>query len=141
MATLNSAAVTALASGFVRKSAYRGNVQCIPVVITEDATDGTHALVFSEVLPANTYVIGVNLETTAIGGTTSTIDIGFTGNADAIIDGESVASAGSVVYPGLTATAGAGGPIDVSGKQLIGELKGTMSTDSISGYILIVTDE
>lgn len=143
MATLNSAAVTALAAGFVRKSAYRGNIQCIPVEVSTDAADGTHSVVFSEVLPPNTELIAIRLEHTAIGGTTNTLDIGYTGNADAIIDGADVSSAGVVDYPAEagTTTAGAGGPVAVGGKAIIGELKGTMSSDTINGYILIVTDE
>jgi len=142
MATLTNPIVTTLASQpQVRKSEYRGNVQWIPVEISEDAADGTHPVVFTDVLPPNTELIAINLEHTAIGGTGSTLDIGITANADAIIDGEDVSSAGSVVYPGIAATAGAGAPVAVGGKQIIGELKGTMSTDTIYGYILIVTDE
>lgn len=143
MATLNTAAVTALASSQLRKSEYRGNVQWIPVEINTDAADGTHAVVFSDVMPPNTELVAIRLEHTAIGGTTNTLDIGYTGNADAIIDGADVSAAGVVDYPGEagTTTAAAGAPVDVSGKQIIGELKGTMSTDTINGYILIVTDE
>lgn len=142
MATLNSAAVTALASSIVRKSAYRGNVQVIPVEISTDASDGTHSVVFSEVLPPNTELIAIHLEHTAIAGTTKTLDIGYTGDSDAIIDGHDVTSAGEVIYPwNGAATAGTGAPIDVGGKQIIGELKGTMDSDTINGYILIVCDE
>jgi hypothetical protein len=140
MATLKSAVVTAIDSGLVRKSEYRGNVQCIPVEISTDAADGTHSVIFSDTLPSNTELIAVYLTHTAIAGTTKTLDIGYTGDADAIIDGANVASAGTISYPS-TAAAGGGGPIDVSGKKIIGELKGTMSSDTISGYILIVTDE
>lgn len=142
MATINTDAVTALAISQVRKSEYRGNVQWIPVEISEDVADGTHSVVFSDVLPANTELIAIKLEHTAVGGTTNTLDIGFTGNPDAIIDGADVSSAGEVVYPwDGAATAGAGAPVDVSGLQIIGELKGALSTDTINGYILIVTDE
>jgi hypothetical protein len=143
MATLKTAAVTAIDSGLVRKSEYRGNVQCIPVEISTDAADGTHSIIFSDVLPNNAELIAINLEHTAIGGTTNTLDIGYTGDADAIIDGADVSSAGVVAYPAEagTTTAGAGGPIAVGGKKIIGELKGTMSSDTINGYILIVTDE
>jgi len=140
MATLKSAVVTAIDSGLVRKSEYRGNVQCIPVEISTDAADGTHSVIFSDTLPSNTELIAVYLTHTAIAGTTKTLDIGYTGDADAIIDGANVTSAGTISYPS-TAAAGGGGPIDVSGKKIIGELKGTMSSDTISGYILIVTDE
>jgi hypothetical protein len=140
MATLKSAAVTAIDSGLVRKSEYRGNVQCIPVEISTNAADGTHSVIFSDTLPSNTELIAVYLTHTAIAGTTKTLDIGYTGNADAIIDGANVASAGTISYPS-TAAAGGSGPIDVSGKKIIGELKGTMSSDTINGYILIVTDE
>jgi hypothetical protein len=142
MATITNPVVSTLASQpVVRKSEYRGNVQWIPIEISEDVADGTHSLVFTDVLPPNTELIAINLEHTAVGGTTNTIDIGYTGDADAIIDGEDVSGAGSVVYPGIAATAGAGAPVAVGGKQIIGELKGALSSDTINGYILIVTDE
>ena len=141
MAALKTAAVTAYESGILRKSAYRGNVQCIPVELDTDADDGSHTITFSEVLPPNTELIAINLETTAISDTGETMSIGYTGDSDAIINAESIVAAGSVVYPGIAATAGAGAPVDVGGKAIIGELEGTMSSDTIYGYILIVTDE
>jgi hypothetical protein len=141
MATINTVAVTALAASQVRKSEYRGNVQWIPVEISADVADGTHSVVFSDVLPANTELIGIQIEHSAIAGTTQTLDIGYTGDADAIIDGADLSTAGGIGYPGSAATAGLGAPVDVSGKQIIGELKGQLSSDTINGYLLIVTDE
>lgn len=140
MATINTDAVTALAVSQVRKSEYRGNLQWIPVEISADVADGTHSVVFSEVLPPNTELVAIDIEASAIAGTTKTLDIGFTGNADAIIDGADLTTASNVKYPS-TATAGLGAPVDVSGKQIIGELKGQLASDTINGYILIVTDE
>jgi hypothetical protein len=136
----NSAVVTALATSQVRKSEYRGNVQWIPVELTLTESQGTTSLVLSDVMPPNTELIAINLESTAIPGTTNTLDIGVTGNPDAILDGIDVSSAANVTYP-AAATAGTGAPIDVSGKAIIGELIGAPSGDTINGYILIVTDE
>ena len=126
----NSAVVTSLAAGKVRTSAYLGTVKFIPVVFTTDGTYSAEAMVFSEVLPANTYLIGIHLTTTAIAS--GELDIGYTGDADAIIDGAVLTSAGDVNYQA--------DPISVGGKQIIGTLTGTMSTDKIEGYILVVND-
>ena len=139
MATINTSAVTAVAAGKVRPYAYLGAIKSIPVVITSDVADGTHSVVFSEVLPPNTYLVGIQLECSAIAGTTKTLDIGYTGDADAIIDGADLSSAATVTYPAAT-TAGLGAPVSVGGKQIIGELKGQLSSDTIEGYILVVND-
>lgn len=140
MATINSDAVTALAAGKVRPNEYMANVKLIPVEISDDVDDGTHSVVLSEVLPPNSYVVGIQLECSAIAGTTQTLDIGYTGDADAIIDGADLSSAATVTYPAAT-TAGLGAPVSVGGKQIIGELKGQLSSDTINGYILVITDQ
>ena len=127
----NSDVVTALASSIQQKVNYRGNVQTIPLVFTADGAYSAEAMVFSEVLPPQTELIGIHLTTTAIAS--GVLDIGYTGTPDAIIDGADLTSAGDVNYQAA--------PVDVGGKQLIGTLTGTMSTDSIAGYILIVTNE
>jgi len=146
MAALQTAAIIAIEAGnpaIVDRVAYRGIVQHIPVEISTDAADGTHSVQFTQTLPEKCELLAIRLEHTAIGGTTNTLDIGYTGNADAIIDGADVSSAGVIDYPAEagTTTAGAGGPIDVGGLKIIGELIGAMSTDTINGYILIVTNE
>lgn len=127
----NSAVVTALATSIQRKNAYRGNVQSIPVEFTTDGVYSAEAMVFSEVLPPNTELIGIHLTTTAIAS--GELDIGYTGDADAIIDGADLTSAGNVNYQAA--------PVAVGGLKIIGTLTGTMSSDTIGGYILIVTDE
>ena len=145
MATINTAVVTALASSIQRKNAYRGNVQYIPIEITSDVADGTHSVNFTEVLPPNTELLAIQIEHSAIAGTTKTLDIGYTGDADAIIDGAALTSAGCIAYPETIAanvpTAGLGAPIAVGGKAIIGTLTGQLSSDTIYGYILIATDE
>lgn len=60
--------------------------------------------------------VGVNVLTEETTGTTKTIDVGVTGNADALIDGASVAATGFV-----GATGGAGesaSPVDLSGTNI-----------------------
>ena len=118
MATINTAVVTALAAGKVFPNDYLGTVKHIPVSITADVADGTHSVVFSEVLPPDTYLIGIQLEASAITGTTKTLDIGYTGDADAIIDGAALTSSATITYPEAT-TAGLGAAVDVGGKQLL----------------------
>lgn len=140
MATYNTDVVDALAVSQVRKSEYRGNVQWIPVEFSDDGTYSADTIVFSDVLPANTELLAIRLETTAIAS--GELDIGYTSDPDAIIDGATPTSAGVITYPwNGAATVTLGAPVDVSGKQIIGTLTGTMSDDSINGYILIVTDE
>jgi hypothetical protein len=127
MATDNSTVVDNLATSIQRKSAYRGNVQWIPVECTLTATQGTLTVTLSDTLPPNSELVAVDLECTAIPGTTQTIDIGYVGDIDAVLDGVDVSSAANVKYPN-SATAGLGAPIAVGGKTLI-------------ATIIIVTDE
>ena len=127
----NTNIVTALGTGIQSKSAYRGNTQAIPVEFTADGTYSATELVFSKELPQNAKVIGIHLTTTAIAS--GALDIGFTGDTDGIIDGAVLTSAGNVNFQGAG--------VDVGGKAIVGALTGTMSSDSIGGYILIVTDE
>ncbi len=126
----NTTVVTNIAAGKVRPSAYLGTVKHIPVVFTTDGTYSAESLTFSETMPDNTYVIGVHLTTTAI--SSGELDIGYTGDADAIIDGAALTSAGDVNYQA--------DPIEVSDKKIVGTLTGTMSSDKIEGYILVVND-
>jgi len=137
MAT-NSSVVTALASGIQRKSAYRGNVQYIPVEVTVPASASAEALTLSETMPPNTELIAVNLECSAL-STNGELDIGYTGNADAILDGITATSAANAAYPGA-GTAGLGAPVAVGGKKIIGTVTGA-DAGTLNGYILIVTDE
>ena len=139
MATINTTVVTNLAAGKVFPNDYLGTVKHIPVVITDDVADGTHAVTFSEVLPPDTYLVGIQLEHSAIAGTTKTLDIGYTGDADAIIDGAALTSAGTITYPAATSIT-LGAPVDVGGKKIIGELIGQLSSDTIEGYILVVNN-
>ena len=125
-----SAVVTALDSGKVFPKEYLGTVKHIPVVFTTDGVYSAEAMEFSHILPADTYLIGIHLTTTAIAS--GELDIGYTGDADAIIDGAVLTSAGDVNYQA--------DPIDVGGKAIIGTLTGTMSTDTIEGYILVVNN-
>ena len=129
----NTDIVTALATGLQRKNQYRGNVQSIPVEFSTDGTYSATELVFSEKLPPNCELIGIHLTNTAIAS--GELDIGYTGDADAIIDGADLTSAGTVNYQGA--------PVAVGSKVIVGTLTGTFSSgsDSIAGYILIVTDE
>ena len=138
----NSTQVTALATSIQRKSAYRGNVQVIPVTLVP-ASDTAH--IVSGVLPPNTYVVGVQLGVSALGGSAA-LDIGYsdTSCGDLIIDGVSVVSAAMVTFPAASngTNAGDGSPVAVGGKTLtITTAGGTYSSETIGGYILIATDE
>jgi len=126
----NSTVVTNLAAGKVFPNDYLGTVKHIPVVFTTDGTYSAEAMVFSEVLPPDTYLVGIHLTTTAIAD--GELDVGYTGDADAIIDGAVLTSAGNVNYQA--------DPVDVGGKKIIGTLTGTMSSDKIEGYILVVNN-
>ena len=131
----NSTQVTALASSIQRKSVYRGNVQAIPVTLVP-ASDTAH--VISETLPPNTYVIGAALACSGLAGS-ATLTIGTNSDADAILASTSVSSAALVSYP---AAASVSGPVSVGEKYLtITTAGGTYSSETIVGYILIVTDE
>ena len=138
----NSTQVTALATSIQRKSAYRGNVQVIPVTLVPDE-DAAH--VVSEVLPPNTYVVGVQLGVSALANS-ATMNIGYVGTScdDLIIDGADVSSAALVTFPAASmgTNAGDGSPVAVGGKTLtITTAGGTYSSETIGGYILIATDE
>jgi len=137
MAT-NSAIVTALATSIQRKSAYRGNVQTIPVEVTVPASASAEALTLSEVLPPNTELIGISLECSAL-STNGKFSIGYTGDADAILNDVTATSAANGIYPGA-GTAGLGAPVAVGGKAIIGTVTGT-DAGTLNGYILVVTDE
>ena len=137
MAT-NSSIVTALASSIQRKSAYRGNVQWIPVEVTVPASAAAEALTLSEILPPNTELLGISLECSAL-STNGKFSIGYTGDADAILNDVTATSAANGIYPGAgTVTLGA--PVAVGGKAIIGTVTGT-DAGTLNGYILVATDE
>jgi hypothetical protein len=131
MATQTNAIVTARAAGTIsRPNEYMGVVRAIPVSFSGDFADGD-VLVFSEVMEQNAKVIQIDIANTDL-GTGVTIDIGYTGTADGIIDGADVASAGIVRYVGT--------PVDVSGKAIVGTVKGAWDAGTLKGNILVVTD-
>lgn len=112
-----STEVTALDSGIVTKSNYRGNVQAIPVTIASTGA-GSHTV--SAVLPQEARVVYANL--TPSGGD---VDLGYAGDTDAVKAGASSA----LVFAGN---------VDVGGKTLLAT---TDATASVSGVILIATNE
>jgi hypothetical protein len=131
MATQKNAIVTTLDAGtIVRPNEYLGTVKAIPVSFTGDFADGD-VLEFSGVLSQNTKVIQIDIANSDL-GTGVTIDVGYTGTADAIIDGADVSSAGVVRYVGI--------PVDVGGKQIVGTVKGAWDSGTLKGSILVVQD-
>lgn len=129
MPTINNAIVTTLASEIqVRKSEYRGNPQWIPIDLTGLTIGDT--VVFSEILPANTKAVALAIRplSTNTGGT---LDVGYTGDADAIRVDVDVAAETLIILDNT----------DVSGKQLIGTVETAVPASGFAGYILIVTDE
>ncbi len=131
MATQTNAIVTTRLTTISRPSEYLGNVKAIPVSFSGDFADGD-TLVFSEVMPQNSKVISIDIANSDL-GTGVTIDVGYTGTADGIIDGADVSSAGIVRYVGV--------PKDVSEKQIIGTVKGAWDSGTLYGCILVVTDQ
>lgn len=131
MATQTNAIVTTRLTTISRPHEYMGNVKAIPVSFDGDFASAD-SLVFSEVMPANTDLIAIHLTNSAMGGTAS-IDIGVTGDADSIIDGATVVSAGTVDYQGAA--------VDVSGKQIVGTVVTNWADGTLAGYILVVTDQ
>lgn len=129
--SINSSIVTSLASGIQRKSAYRGNAQIIPVDVAVTAGADATEIILSDVLPENSFVYDVKLAVSAL-GTDGELDIGVTGNTDAIIDGKAVVSATDFGYHGV--------PVETSGLQIIGAVSGT-DAGTIKGFIGIITDE
>lgn len=131
MATQTNAIVAARAAGTLsRPNEYLGTVKAIPVSFSGDFADGD-VLVFSERLAQNSKVIQIDIANTDL-GTGVTIDIGYTGTADGIIDGADVASAGIVRYVGT--------PVDVGEKAIIGTVKGAWDSGTLKGTILVVQD-
>lgn len=129
--SINSSIVTSLASGIQRKSAYRGNAQIIPVDVSTSGGESATEIVLSDVLPENSFVYDVKLAVSAL-GTSAKLNIGITGDTDAIIDDKDVASATDFGYHGV--------PVEVSGLQIIGDVTGA-DAGTIKGFIGIITDE
>jgi len=131
MATQKNAVVTTIDAGTIlRPNEYLGVVRSIPVELTGDFAD-TDTLEFSKTLAQNTKLIAIHLTNTDM-GTSVSVDIGYTGDPDAIIDGADVSSAGTVDYQGVA--------VDVSNKAIVGTVKGNWDSGSLTGYILVVTD-
>jgi len=114
-----SSEVAALANGIADKTAYRGNVQVIPVTIPTVAASTTYDV--SVTLPQKTVVVGVNLDSEAQGG--GTVSLGVPGTVDKVMDAQDV------------------GSISVGGEILQLVVSAGAAGGSISGYILIATQE
>lgn len=134
MAAPNSNEYNDLVTGLVTKSNYRGNIQAIPVSI-DTATNGTHNI--SQTLPQEARVISANLFVGDF-GTAFTVDVGYSGTADAIGAQASGDAAGQILFPVAGSTAGS---VDVGGKQLQIVIAGADNTEQIHGHILIATNE
>ena len=131
MAIQTNPIVTARAAGTIsRPNEYMGNVKCIPVNFDGDYADAD-TLVFTETFGQNTKLVGIHLTNTDL-GTTVTLDVGYTGTADAIIDGADVSSAGTINYQGVA--------VDVSSKAIIGTVHGAWADGVLTGYLLVTDD-
>ena len=129
--SINSSIVASLASGIQRKSAYRGNAQIIPVDVSTSGGESSTEIILSDVLPENSFVYDVKLAVSAL-GSGGKLNIGVTGDTDAIIDDKSVATATDFGYHGV--------PVETSGLQIIGDVTST-DAGTIKGFIGIITDE
>ena len=139
----NSDEITALDSGIVTKTNYRGNVQAIPFTLTNVGND-SH--VISKKLPEEARVISAVLAYDAL-GSGATADMGYAGSTNAIIDGVANADEGINTFPagitneatGVFTTAGS---IDVGGKILLVTVASADASDKeLSGHVLIATNE
>jgi hypothetical protein len=130
----NSVAVAAVeASPVVRKNAYRGNVQVIPVDFTVPtgniAQNKTVAL--SKTLPAGAKVVWVHLRQNTIG---NTLNLGVTGAATALVSAADTSADSTITYLGA--------PLDAGGKEIYATAGNTWTAaKTIKGFILITTDE
>jgi hypothetical protein len=133
----NSTEVTALNAGIVTKSNYRGNVQAIPVSLATGTGAGTHTI--SDVLPKETRLIGASLfcSDPSSDSDSTTISVGFSGTIAAV---GSLAGtvAGEIAFP---TTGSAAGSVDLGNKTLIVTTDAECTGSTISGYILIATNE
>jgi ABC-type tungstate transport system permease subunit len=129
MATVKADIVTTLATETqVRKSEYRGNGQIISgVVIPTTATD---TLILSDILPQNCIAETIIIRplSTNTGGT---LDVGYTGDADAIRATLDVAAEATFLLD----------KTDVSGKQIIAQCGTAYPTSGFNYSIVYVTDE
>lgn len=129
-----SSEVAALANGIADKTAYRGNVQVIPVTIPTVAASTTYDV--SVTLPQKTVVVGVNLDSEAQGG--GTVSLGVPGTVDKVMAAQDVTSAVRLQFPQIAKDVGS---ISVGGEILQLVVSAGAAGGSISGYILIATQE
>lgn len=133
-----STEVTAVDAGIVTKSNYRGNVQAIPVSLATGSGAGTHTI--SAVLPQETRLIGASLffSDPSSDSDTTVILVGHADDTDAVGTSGATAAAGSIAFP---TTGSAAGSVDLGGKTLIVTTDADCTGSTISGYILIATNE
>ncbi len=133
-----STEVTALDNGIVTKSNYRGNVQAIPVSLATGAGAGTHTI--SGVLPQEARLIGASLffSDPSSDADTTEILVGYADDTDAVGTSGATAAAGNIAFP---TTGSAAGSVDLGGKTLIVTTDADCTGSTISGYILIATNE
>jgi hypothetical protein len=133
----NSTEVTALNAGIVTKSNYRGNVQAIPVSLATGTGAGTHTI--SGVLPQETRLIAASLfcSDPSSDSDSTTISVGHADDIDAVGSLAGTA-AGEVAFP---TTGSAAGSVDLGNKTLIVTTDAECTGSTISGYILIATNE
>lgn len=143
MAAKNSSEVQAIvdsSSGIVNKTAYRGNVQVIPVTIED--IDGDDVVTLTKTLPQNTVLIGIDIciDTDADGD----IDIGTASDPDAIIVQEAISGTNHRILWPNHATTGAGrvGSFQIGGEELVLTANADVANNTVAnGHILIATQE
>ena len=125
-------AINAANPAIVGTEDYLGQISYIPVSFTADGVYSAEAVTFSKTLPPKTKLIGIHLNTPTdiLNGV---LNMGYTGDNNAIIAALSIATAGNFNYQGVA--------VDVGGKSIIGTITGTMTSDALYGYILVATGE
>ena len=141
MANVNSAIVTALASGIQRKNDYRGNVQVIPIFVdaSEALVNNGDTITLTEVLPPNTTALAIALNHDGSNGlaasTTLTPKSGTTSLVTTAIATSTDTNSQLLVHS-LKNT-------DVGGTAIIATVGGADWSDTVDlyGFILVATDE
>jgi len=142
MAAINSAIVTSLATGIQRKSAYRGNVQYIPIFIDASAAlvNNADVITFTEVLPPNTRAIEISLNHDGTNGVAASTTLAITAGGTVLTPLATIPTSADTNSTMITYSLKNS---DVGGSAIIGTVGGADWADTVDlyGHILIVTDE
>ena len=133
MAEIKSDIKTTLDVGdAVRPNEYLGNVQHIDLAFSTSSNATADTLVFSNTLPQNARVVAVRIDATAVDNTDVKLEVGVTGDSDALIAATDVGTVLEFI-----------GNVSASELAIIGAFSGVNNPadGAVTGYALIVTDQ